>query len=164
MELETASRRHLLALPAVAGYVQDRGYKFSLGRRVDGTGGLAFVVRRSNQWSAPDPVQSSEYPLLAFDAWADPSRGPDGEKIADDAPDKAYALTRVVQKFLHGVRDVRWGAGGTNPGLYIVSCSRWSEPMLVTADDTHGGSDGDNNQPIALEAKVTTLYAVHLVH
>ena len=160
MEVETAIRRHLLSLDGVKGYVGPDGvYKYSLLNHVEGTGGRAIVVRRSNGWGVPDPVQSSEYPIVMLDFWADPDRV-DGEKVADNAVDKAFAVYRVVDKLLHGKRGVIWGGDG---GLFVISSSRYAEPFYETAGDSHGGKP-DIMTPIGDTAVVTAQYALHIVH
>lgn len=162
MEIETAARRMLLAAPAAAGYVQDRVYKFSLLEPVEGTGGRAIVVRRSNGWSQPDAVQSSEYPVLALDFWADNDRDADGLSVAANAIDKAYAVYRAVDPLFHRVRDAWWGAGGSNRGLRVISSTRFAEPSHRSAVDRHAG--GANETDIGDSAVVTVTYALHLVH
>lgn len=164
MEIETAARRHLLGFADVTAYVQKKVFKHSLLERVDGTSGRAIVVRRSNGWGQPDPVQTAEFPILVVDFWADPDRDADGQKVEDNAIDKAYAVYRAVDPLLHAVRDQWWGAGGTNPGLWIVNCARYAEPFHQTIDDVHGSGPVAGNQPIGEEACVTVQYAVTLVH
>lgn len=163
MELETAARRELLKEPTINAYVQNRVNKFSLTQRVDGTGKTAIVVRRGGAWGTPDPVQTSAYPILTVDCWADPSRDSDGMVSVDDAPDKALALARVVDRFIHNQRDVFWGAGGTDKGLMVVSTQRWSEPILITASDSHGGS-ASFGQPVGAEAVATIEFALHVAY
>lgn len=164
MEIETATRRHLLTLPSATGYVSGRVYKFSLLDHVQGTQQRAIVVRRSNGWATPDTVQTSEFPILVLDFWADPTRDGEGNKAADDAADKAYAVYRAVDKDLHGVRDEWWGAGGSNPGLRVVSCSRWAEPFHLTSQDQHGSGPKFDGQAVGDCAVVVAQYAIHAVH
>lgn len=164
MEIETAVRRHLLALPSATGYVSQRVYKFSLLDHVQGTQQRAIVVRRSNGWASPDTVQSSEYPILVVDFWADPTRDEDGNKVADDAVDKAYAVFRAVDKDLHAKRDEWWGAGGTNPGLRVISCARWAEPFHMTGQDQHGSGPKFDGVPMGDCGVVVAQYAIHTTH
>lgn len=156
MEIETAARRFLLAHDGVRGYVGDKVTKFSLLEHVDGTGGRAIVVRRSNGWKTPDSVQTSEFPLLLVDCWADCDRV-GGDKVADNAVDKAFAVYRVVDKLLHAKRDFMMG------DLRIISSQRWSEPFFETANDAHKGV-ASLSTPKGDSAVVTAQYALHLVH
>lgn len=164
MEIETAARRQMLTVDVIKGYVQSKVFKFSLLEHVQGTSGRALVIRRSNGWASPDPVQSSEYPLLVFDCWADPTRDSMGGVAADDAVDKAYALYRAVNAQVHGIRDVWWGAGGANPGLRIISAARWGEPFHMTASDQHGSGPKLMGTPLQDCAVVTVQYAIHTAH
>lgn len=161
MEIETAARRHLLGLQAVAGYVGQKVYKFKLLDHVDGTGGRALVVRRNNGWSAPPTIGRAEYPTLVVECWADCSRTPDGLPAADDAVDNAYALYRVVNEEIHTVRDQIWGAGGTSEGVRIISCVRDAEPFHMTASDSHG-SGSSTSTPRGDSAVVIASYSLHI--
>lgn len=161
MELETAARRMFLADASVMGYVTGKVFKFELTEHVEGTGGRALVVRRAAGWSAPPFVGSSEYPTLIVENWADVSRTPDGEALKADAEDNALALFRVTDKLLHGIRDVVWGAGGSNQGLRVVSCARAGEPGIVTASASHGGG-ASTNTPRGEAAAVIASYSLHL--
>lgn len=165
MEIETAARRHMLTLDTIRSLVVDRVYKFRLTTHVAGTGQSALVTRRSNGWSQPDDVQTSEFPVLVFDCWADPSRDAAGEMLQDDAIDRAYSLYRAVDKAVHGIRDVWWGAGGTNPGLRIVSAARWAEPFHFTKTEKFGSGPAEfGGVPLAECAVVVAQYAIHTVH
>lgn len=156
MEIETAVRKFLLQQDSVKGYVGDKVTKFSLLEHVDGTGGRAIVVRRSNGWNTPDSVQTSEFPTVILDFWADCDRV-DGSKVVDNAVDKAFAVYRVVDKLIHGKRDVMMGS------LRIFSVQRWSEPIFETANDAHG-STKSMSTPIGDSAVVSATYAFHLAH
>lgn len=161
MEIETAARRHLLSLPSIAGYVGQKVYKFSLLDHVDGTGGRALVVRRDTGWSAPPTIGRAEYPQLVVECWADCSRTPDGETLAADAIDNAYALYRAVNEKLHTVRDQIWGAGGASKGVRVFSCVRTSEPFHMTATDSHG-SGSSTTTPRGDSAVVIASYSLHI--
>jgi hypothetical protein len=140
VELESAARWELLQDQTVAGYVQQRVYKHRLMEKVDGTGKVAVVVFRDGGWASPDPVRTVEYPVLTVRCWADPTRDATGGYSVWDAEDKAWALWRAVANRLHGVRDQWWGARGTNPGLRVITCSRWTEPFVVGAGDVHSAA------------------------
>ncbi len=161
MEIETAARRRYLQDPTVQGYVTGKVFKHSLLERVDGTGGRALVVRRSNGWAQADNTQSSEYPILVVDCWADRTRSPEGDPLGDDAIDKAYALWRAVDSITHRVRDQWWGGGGSDLGLMMVSIVRWVEPFHMTSDDQHGAGSVATKQPMGECALVSASYAVH---
>ena len=156
MELETAARRQLLGVPAVTGYVQQKVFKYRLEEMIDSTGGRAVVVRRSGQWSTPDPVQTSEYPVLTVDCYADPTRTPEGEIDQLDAEDKAFAVFRTIDPVFHARRNERWGAFGSAAGLLVVSSARWREPSLV------GDQPGEDE--LGDVVIVRAQYAVHCVH
>lgn len=136
MQLETAARRHLLSLPAVTGYVVGKVFKFTLLESPERSGGCAIVVRRQVGWAVPDTVKTSEFPRLVIECWADCTRDLGGNKKAEDAADKALALYKVVDRALHGKRDMTWGAGGADPGLRIVTCVRSGEPAVLTELNT----------------------------
>lgn len=148
MELETAARRHLLRIPSVTGYVGRRVFKNTLVESPAGTAGYAIVVRRAVGWTTPDTVKTLEYPRLIVECWADPDREPTGETAVENAIDKAYALYRAVDRVLHGRRDEWWGAGGTDPGLRVISCVRAGDPVAANvmgpdpAAPGGGGADG----------------------
>src|ERR1044071_5898555 len=84
MELPAAARRLLLQQPAVTGYVGSKVHKHQLWDHVDQKGTRAIVVRMAGGWEQPDRVQTSQFPLLAVDCWADCSRGETGDKLAED--------------------------------------------------------------------------------
>ncbi|MFE2751565.1 hypothetical protein ACFXGA_06130 [Actinosynnema sp. NPDC059335] len=162
MEVEPAVRRHLLNDQAVRGYVGDRVYKQHLDEHVQGAGKRAIVLRVDGGWSQPDTVQTSEFPLLYIDFWADRSRDSTGRAVADDAMDNARAVYRVTDPLLHARRGERWGSFGTHRGLMVVSSARWSEPIVQTEMRSHGGTFlgvklGDC-------AVVTAAYALHVLH
>lgn len=159
MEIETAVRRLLLGDGTVTGYVGRQVFKYQLDASVDGTGKRAIVVRRSNGWAVPADRKTQEYPILAVDCYADAQRDSGGDVVERNSVDSAYAVYRAVDPLLHGVRGVRWGAGGADPGLMVLSCQRWSEPFHVTEQDRHA-----DDPPLGEAAKVTALYAVCTVH
>lgn len=161
MELETAVRRMLLADNTVAGYVQQKVWKHTLEQKVDGTGGRALVVKRAGSWAQPDQVKTLEYPLLQVECWADVDRE-NGEMLRRNAVDKAFALYRAVDPLLHARRGVVWGAGGSEPGLTVVSSVRWIEPVPVDPKDGHR-AQGDL-PPQGESAVVWVRYAVACVH
>lgn len=138
MEVDTAARRMLLTVPTVIGYVGSKVFKNVLSEHVNGTGGRAVVLRRGNGWAPPSRVQTSEYPSLVVECWADADRL--GDMVTtDNAVDKAFALQRVVSRVMHRQRDVWWGAGGTNRGVRIITSMQNSEPSVETEKDQHGG-------------------------
>jgi hypothetical protein len=161
VELETAARRMFLADATVQGYVAGKVFKFELLTHVTGTGGRAVVVRRATGWSAPGLRSLSEYPTLVVENWADCTRSPDGEPMAADAVDNAFALYRVTNRLIHGIRDVVWGAGGDNAGLRVVSAERSAEPAYgaATAPSASGAS---TNTPLGESAVVIASYALHI--
>lgn len=162
MEILTALRRHLLTQDAVRGYVGSKVDKAKLHDHVDQKGTRAIVVRSNGGWAQPDLTQSSEYPLILIDFWADCSRDRLADRIADDAVDNAMAVYRVVDPLLHRKRNVMWGGQGTDPGLQIVSCIRWSEPITQTRDESHGGVA--YGVQLGESAVVTVQYAIHTSH
>lgn len=162
MELAAAARRHLQNDVTLRGYVQGRVYTFTLHDHVAPRGRRALVVRPSGGWAQPERRSGAEFPILYVDCWADVSRTDTGERAADDAISNAYALYRAVDRLLQGVRDQRWGALGTQPGLPIVSCERWAEPFHQTAAESHGGTA--YGVPLGEAAVVTVSYAVHTFH
>lgn len=159
MELETAVRRLLLGNQAVAGYVGQKVFKFTLMEPVDQTGGRAVVLSRSGGWAQPDTVKSLEYPLLQVECYADCDRDDNGNVLTRNAVDKAYALYRTIDPLLHAKRDAWWGAGGSDDGMKMISCVRWSEPISVESKDQHTGDPvlGDS-------AYVWARYALIVVH
>lgn len=140
MELETAARKLILADPTLNGYVSGKVYKFTLEEHVDGTGGMAIVVRRGSGWSASDPVKTSKYPTLYVDCWSDATRQ-DGEVVIDNAIDRALSMTNAVDKLMHGVRDVMWGETVPGTGLRVITCQRWNDVYFASAKDVHGQGD-----------------------
>ena len=164
MELETAARRFLLSEPAVNGYVAGKVFKHTLVQTPSGTGGCALVVRRSSGWASPDLVKTSEYPRLLVECWADPDRYDSGDRAVDNAVDKAFALFRVVDASMHGLRDVWWGAGGSDSGLRIVSCVRSGEPDAVWGQRVLSVGPDSRPADVAEMAMVLAVYNLHLVH
>lgn len=163
-------RRQALADSTVNGYVAGKAFKYRLEEKVDGTGGVALVFIRDGGWSAPDNVQTSEYPLVWMRCYADPSRNGDGTIKEADAADKAWALYRAANALFHAKRGVRWGPVGSDEGLMVVTAKRWTEPFAVTQDDMHGrtarlanagGSGGEN---LGDSMYVACQYALHVVH
>ncbi|MDL5159408.1 hypothetical protein [Actinomycetospora termitidis] len=164
MELAPAARRELLSRPAVTGYVQGRVFKYKLDQHVDQKGTRAVVVAPDGGWAQPNPVNTPAFQLLRVECWADCSREDDGhgrlEKAAGDAIDNAWALYRAVDRELHppgGIRGVRWGAVGSDPGLLVVTCQRWTEPNWHDADNPDG-----SGRNFGEAAMVTTTYALQL--
>jgi hypothetical protein len=162
VEVETAAKRYLEQELTVRGMVADRVYKRKLEEHVDKTGKRALVVRRDGGWTSPDRVQSSEYPVLAVDCWADNSRDAEGLKMGDDAEDNAWALYRVVDPLLHRIRSAWWGTGGSREGLRIIESTRWQEPWCQTKAESHGGVA--YSVELGESAVVTARYAVWTAH
>lgn len=162
MEIEPAARRLLLNHPAVRGYVQDAIYTHALKTHVDQTGKRALVVRSSGGWAQPERVHTDEFPVLYVDCWADCTRDAAGKRRADDAISNAKALYRVVNPLLHARRGQRWGAYGAHAGLMVVSCVRWSEPVVQTRDMSQGGMA--YGVTLGDTAVVTASYALDLAH
>lgn len=161
MELETAFRRHLLAAEPVAGYVGQKVYKHRLGEKIDGTGGRAIVLYRNNGWATPDPVTTQEYPILALKLYADPDRDTDGQVKEFNGEDKAFALYRVVDRFVRGLRGVWVGGVAQTPGLLVITSQRWKEPVISTEKDRHGQTTGD---PLGDSVYAYVEYALQVVH
>lgn len=158
MELETGARRMLLLNPGVVGYVGQKVFKNELLEHVQGSSGRALVVRKAGGWAPPDRVQSSEFPELVIECWADPDRAPNGDMKVDNAVDKAYALYRLIDPLFHRVMDVYWGAGGTDRGVRVISSYRAMEPSHSLVNYPRAGS----NTPMQDCAAVTVTYNVHL--
>lgn len=161
MELPAAARRLLMQQPSVTGYVGSKVYKHKLWDHVDRTGGRAVVVRMAGGWETPDRIQTSQFPILAVDCWADCSRDGAGDKAAEDALDNAWAVYRVVDPVLHRVRNAMWGASGADEGAYVVESFRWQEPFHQTKQD-QAGAAVPYSVDMGEAAVVVAQYAVHL--
>lgn len=160
MEVEAAARREFLSSDTVKGYTGERVFRHRLEEVVDGTGKHAIVVARNNGWATPDPVKTAEYPILGVKCYADSTRNATGEVTKEDAADKAFALARVVTRLLHARRGRWWGAVGSNPGLMVVTCQKWKEPVLVTEKDKHGEGSGD---PLGDSVYVYVEFALQVI-
>lgn len=156
MELVTAARKRLLSLPGVTGYVGDKVWKHRREDDIVGTAGRAVVVKDGGGWSRPDPVQSSEYPLLTLECLADADRDGDGNPVGATALEKARALYRVIDPQLHGARHQWWGTSATNPGLLVISCARYAEPIALEDPRKPRGLDEEHG--------ISVQYACHVVH
>jgi len=161
VELETAARRMFLADATVNGYVAGKVFKFELLQHVTGTGGRAVVVRRSAGWASPGLRSQSEFPTLLVENWADCTRTPDGEVATSDALDNAYALYRVTNRLIHGIRDVVWGAGGDGLGVRVISAERAGEPAHSSVQGS-GGGGASTNTPLDETAVVIASYSLHI--
>lgn len=150
MEVTTAARKLLLNDDTVNGYVTGKVFKDVLTEAVSGTGGRAIVVRVVGGWSPGDHVQTIEYPLLQIECVADPDRDIDGTITTANAVDKAMAVARACDRALHGLRDSWWP---DTTGLRVVSCVRWSEPIVNPHDDALGDA-----------VMVWSRYALQVVH
>lgn len=158
MEMVTAARRMLLADAGVRGYAGEKVFKYKLGEggHPQGTGGRSIVVRPGGSWSAPDLVQSSEYPRLYIDFWADVDRDEALMPREANSEDKAFAMWRLVNPLIHRQRDVWWGAGGSSAGLRIITANLSADPFYETQATAHEGvSLGDC-------AVVTAVYNLHI--
>lgn len=162
MEVETAFRHHLMAVPAVRGYVQTRVFKHKLVEHVDGRGTRAVVVRRFGGWAEPERETTQEYPTMMVDCWADCSRNGAGEKLAEDAIDNAWAVYRAVDPAIHQLKDVMLGARGDDRGLYLIKAWRFAEPFQQTKDESHGGVA--YGVELGESAVVSVEYALVVVH
>jgi hypothetical protein len=151
----------MLASDTVKGLVSTRVFRHRLEEQIDGTGKQAIVVLRNNGWATPDPVKTAEYPILGVKCYSDASRNATGEIKAEDAVDRAFALARVVARLLHARRGQWWGAVGSNPGLMVVTCQKWKEPVLVTEKDRHGDGAGD---PLGDVVYAYVEFALQVVH
>lgn len=154
MELEAGARAFLLSQPVVTGYVVDKVWKHKLEDVLDGTGGRAIVLKRAGGWTSPQQRNTQEYPKLRVELWADQERNADGTVKEQNGLTSALAMFRAVDPLLHGVRDVRWGE------LFVIGCSRWSEPLPGTSHDTSDVA-GENGSEASM---VFVDYAVQLIH
>lgn len=145
MEIEAGVRRLLLDDPAVSGYVGTKVWKYRLEDALDGSGGRAIVVSRVGGWTSPNELNTQEFPKLRVELWADQSRNEDGTISVNDGESSAFAMFRVVDPLLHGVRDVRWG------DLFVVGCSRYSEPFVDKSSDFEA-------------VRISVDYAVQVIH
>lgn len=161
MELTTAARRYLLAQAAVTGYVQTRVWKDRLEDVLDRTSQRAIVVKDAGAWSVPQRRNTQEYPLLRIEFWADHTRHDDGTIDIEDGMTSARALYRVVDPLLHGVRDVRWGGPD---GLFVIGCSRYSEPLPIAANELATGRPVPTDSDAYEAQGVAVLYAVQTIH
>jgi len=165
MELEAALRRQLLSLPVVTGYVQDRVWKFRLEDDIDGTGQRAIVVSRAGGWASPLPRNTQEFPVARIQFWADHTRNPDGTIATEDGQTSAWAMYRATDPLFHGVRDVRWGADGDGEGgMFVIGCSRWSEPREDSVAALATGRPGSTDSDRLEAACVVVDYAVQVIH
>jgi hypothetical protein len=137
-------------------------FKFTLDESPQGTGKAAVVLRRAGAFGNTGPGSHAEFPVLAVDCYADPSRDPDGDFTTQDATDRAYALYRVVNAVLHGQRGVWWGAGGNDLGLQVISSDRMGEPFHSRQEDLFGYAA--TLLPLGDMTRVTAQYAVHTAH
>jgi hypothetical protein len=159
MELVPAARRHLLLPSALTGYVQDRVYKHKLVEHVDQKGTRAAVVRTNGGWAQASRANSTEYPILAIDCWADCTRDAQGDKAAEDAIDNAWAVYRATDLLIHGVKGVPWA------DLIVIDAARWSEPTCQTKDEAHGGVGAlPYKVELGESAVVTVQYAMTISH
>ncbi|QOP66161.1 hypothetical protein SEA_DANIELLEIGNACE_20 [Arthrobacter phage DanielleIgnace] len=156
MEIDTAVRRMLLQDDTVKGYVQAKVFKNELLEHVDGTSGMALVVRKAGGWQGPS--QQMEFPLVAVECWADVDRDQMGLKIRDNQLDKAYSLYRAVKRLMHDKRDVWWGAGGAERGCRVILSEQQSEPVHNLISYSKGGT----TVPAAESAVVTVQYEITL--
>lgn len=161
MELTTAARRYLLSQAAVTGYVQTRVWKDRLEDVLDRTGQRAIVVKDAGAWSVPQRRNTQEYPILRIEFWADHTRHDDGTIDVEDGMTSARALYRAVDPLLHGVRDVRWGG---DDGLFVIGCSRYSEPLPITASELATGRPVPTDSDAYEAQGVAVLYAVQTIH
>lgn len=155
MNLITASRKHFLSDETIRGFVVEKVYKLSLLEKLDGTGGSAIVTQRGGYWANPDSVKTSMFPVLQVDCYADATRTPQGEIREVDAADKAEALWLAVDRLIHGVRAQVWGGAS---GLRIVTCARFREPDLFSAQDPGKTTDKDLGDVVYLSGQ----YAMEL--
>jgi hypothetical protein len=163
VEIEPAYRRALLAVPGVRGIVGSDGvYKRKLYATISGSGKRAIVVRSDGGWATPNQINTPEFPLLTLDFWADHSRRENGEQMADDNAENARAIYRVVDKLIHGVRGRHVGGMGSDPGLYVVTSDRWSEPVLATPDSVKTWPA--YNMDLGDAAVLSVQYALQVIH
>lgn len=132
MELVPAARRYLLLPSGFTGYVQDRVYKHKLVEHVDQKGTRAAVVRTNGGWAQASRSNSTEFPILAVDCWADCTRDEHGDKAAEDAIDNAWAVYRELDRLVQGQRAAQWSE------LIVIDAVRWAEPIYQTKDEAHG--------------------------
>jgi hypothetical protein len=162
VEVDAALRRRLLNDPPIAGFVQTRVYKRTLMEPVPESG-QAIVVAMNGGWAPPELRQHAENPLVTVRCYADPDRDVDGTVVRSNAEDKARATWRQIDRLIHGTRGETWGAVANTPGLRIVSCERWSEPIPFGATDQHGRST-DAREPLGDIVYVYCSYAVQTFH
>lgn len=167
MEVTTAVRKRLLAIPALVGYTTSgRVYTTRLHDAVDGTGHRAVVVSLvPGGWARPQQRNTQEYPIVRLTYWADHDRS-GGKIVTANGRANAMAMHRVVDPVIHGIRDEWWGGTEEEPttGLLIIGCSRWTEPApagdgaLATGRPTPG--DGDSFEAQAVQVD----YALQIIH
>lgn len=145
MLLESAVRRQLLHDRKVSELAGDRVFKYRPrpGVVIDGSGRLSLVVNRQPGWGTPDPVNTQRFPVVRVEVTADPSRTPEGEIAVLDADDRAAGWQLILDRMFHGKRGWWCGPVGKDPGLFVISSQRWSEPTRVVPPDSFPKPRGD---------------------
>lgn len=164
MELIPAARRHLMQMAVVTGFVQDRVWKDRLEDLLDRTGQRAIVVKRGGGWAMAQPRNTQEYPLLQMEFWADHQRHEDGTIANEDGLTSAMAMYRAVDPLLHGVRDQWWGTTDSSPGLWVIGCQRYGEPIPLSENALATGRPVPTDSDSFEAQCIVVNYAVQTVH
>lgn len=156
MEIEAALRRYLLSDDTMAGYCGRKIYTYEISDdELNGSGGVAIAIRRVGGWTAPQLLNTQEYPLVNIQCWADLAcRG----CTPLSAQTAAWALYRALDPLIHGQGDVTWGG---DSGLYVIRASRNAEPILF---ERRAGTPDQGGIIRNASTFVSVNYAVQTFH
>lgn len=62
---------------------------------------VGVVINEADEWDAPNPHNSQQFPRLQVDIWADPTRNWDNSVARYDADDKIDAVQRLIEVHFH---------------------------------------------------------------
>lgn len=126
MNIVTGTRRELASHAEVVALATGGVYKFQFPEEVDLTGKVAVAVRLLGNWARS--TQTCEYPRVGIVIQSDALRSTTGDKLVENADDRALATLKAIDKIMHRpTREVVfWG------DVRILGSNRETEPSEVT--------------------------------
>ena len=84
--------------------------------RIENTSKVMIVITINDDWSPANDYNTTSFPRMIVDVWADPSRNSDHSVLKQDAKAKIASVYKAVDKYFHTVNNdtssggsVYWG-------------------------------------------------------
>lgn len=120
--------------------------------KIENSGKVLVVVTEDGSWAGANLHNTSSFPRLIVDIWADPDRNADMSMRLDNAKEKINAVHKEIKKYFHTVnmsdeegRTIMWGTPEqieTRTGFRIHGSQLLNGPSFFAVKDGNGAFMG----------------------